>query len=130
MGRPKTIYVDADQMLAAIHALHESDLAGAIAAEESMDGSFGSHVNAARWERRQLEDIGLPIDFERFAQRALTPSERIRHQECLRGLESAGLVSIYGRKATRVVITPAGLKRLRAAGESPTEPDDESEPGK
>jgi hypothetical protein len=132
MGRPKTIYVDADEMLTAIHVHYESDLAEAIEAEESMDGSFGSHVNAARWERRQLEDGGLQIDFERFAQRGLTPSERIRHQECLRSLEHRGLVSIYGRKATRVMVTPAGLKRLRTAGRlspesgptAPAEPSD------
>ena len=33
MGRPRTIYVDADQMLLAIHRLYESDLAALRAAE-------------------------------------------------------------------------------------------------
>lgn len=116
MGRPKTIYVNADEMLAGIHACYESDLAEAIGLVELTAGSFRGDASSARWERRRLEEHGVEIDFERFAQRGLTPSERIRHQECLRSLEQSGLVRIYGLKATRVRVTPAGLDRLRAAG--------------
>jgi hypothetical protein len=114
MARPKTIYVNSDEMLAAIHACHEADLAEAAELVNSTIGTYGSHANAVRWDHQRLEQDGLEIDFERFARRALTASERIRHQECLRDLERGGAVRIYGVKATRVLVMPVGLARLAA----------------
>ena len=59
---------------------------------------------------------GMPIAFDRFLGYYPTPSERIRAQEAMRGLEAQGLLKVYGLRATRVKLTEAGLAKLKELG--------------
>ena len=122
MGRPRTIYVDSDQLLLAIHRNCTTDLAELHADEakhREMSAGWSRFPN--RWELTCLEDCGLKIDFERLAGRELSSSERARHQEALCALETAELVKIHGLRASRVKLTEAGFEHLRGLGLLPTE---------
>ncbi len=122
MGRPRTIYVDHDKMLAAIHETHQADLKEAQANVDSEFNPFGQHAADSRWWLLRLKEHGVEIDFERFADRGLTPSERLRHQAGLRDLEARGLVTVYGHRATRAKLTPEGIAKLTSDATTPADP--------
>src|SRR5689334_21354643 len=71
MGRPRKYIVDPDQLLAAIQAAYEADLAE-IQAENDRD-PFGylSWACYVRFELKKTTELGVSVDLERFAGRAL-----------------------------------------------------------
>lgn len=68
------------------------------------------------WQRREeIERRGIGYNWVRFAGRELTGSEKIRHQQAVRKLATAGLVEITGIKARFVKPTLAGWRALDTA---------------
>ena len=122
MGRPQTIYVDSNALLAGIaRATREvlADIDAELAelnAREAVKHDFqtGQTIYALERYRRTIKSDGVLYDLSAFAGRRLSPSERIRYQQALRAMAATGLVELLGKKARRVKITPAGLAAIDA----------------
>jgi len=99
-------------LLAAIHAAYEADVNELEALHAKDPYGYSSWAREARYELRRASEVGVKVDFERFAGHALTAGERMRHQEALRLLEQRELVAIYGERATRLKLTPEGVAYL------------------
>ena len=105
MGRKQTITIDRVKLLAGIASAYSEELAY----ERTRD--TWPYANA---EIANIQSFGVRIDFERFLDMPLTASQRIRCQQELRRMEAAGLVSIYGDRATRALLTGDGRSALEA----------------
>jgi len=112
MARPRKYVVDPDELLAAIHAAYEADVAELQAQHAKDPDGHSSWARETRWELTRATEEGVKVDFERLAGHALTAGERMRYQEALRLLELRGLVAIYGERATRIRLTPEGTAYL------------------
>lgn len=108
MPPPRTIIVDVEALYAAIASAWQADCVEAACnietAEETQQAAHGKNLwanAAARSAARhyaELLALGTRYDLERFAGRALTASERIRHQQAVRSLEAAGKVERIGQR--------------------------------
>jgi hypothetical protein len=128
MGRRKLIYVDEMTLLAAI--AQETQEAIAFYTKEAkrlereytnehggMSYSDSLEIQSLEYAVEQIKADGVDYDLEMFAGRTLTPSERIRHQEAIRRLSERGYVELYGARATRVKVLPAGYRALKGKPE-------------
>lgn len=102
MGRPRTINISRQQLLAGVQREFNRE-------QERLERLAATATNT--WPDAQLadlRDVGVAVSVDRFLG-ALTDSERIRAQQELRRCEAAGLVQIYGgSRAQRVKLTEAG----------------------
>lgn len=112
MGRPRKYHVDPDELLADIKSAYEADVAELEAQHEKDPYGYSSWAREARWELTRATEVGVKVDFARFAGHGLTAGERMRYQEALRLLEQRELVAIYGERATRLKLTPEGVAYL------------------
>jgi hypothetical protein len=125
MGRPRTINVNRDELLAGIDkalqadiAVLEAELSDCLAERETHTYSSYRIDQTIGTIRREIEyrrvSGWVAYNVERFADRELTPSEKIRHQQSLRSMEQAGLVELSGIRATLARLTDTGLTRVQA----------------
>jgi len=112
MGRPRTCYVDQEELLTGIHAAHHADLAEVGALVKAANEPYRRDSAGMRWELLRLNKVGVAIDFQRFLGKSLSSGERARCLEALHALEQAKLVCVYGQRASRVLLTPKGLAHL------------------
>jgi hypothetical protein len=116
MARPKTIYVDTNQMLRGIATAAMEDVANLREQVRSRAANSDYRLGLDGLELRDIADVGVRIDYERFADRGLTASERIRHQQAARKLADDGLVELHGERARRAKLTPLGIAKVRELG--------------
>jgi hypothetical protein len=127
MGRPKTIFIDRDQLLVGIWQAVHDDLALLQAELDRLSTKMETSIYSYERSRfsqqiahlrraitNQEKDGWVVYNTERFSQRELTPSERLRVQQALRSMETGGLLQIEGAKATALRLTAAGLLRVEA----------------
>jgi predicted nucleic acid-binding protein len=114
MPPQRTIIVDTNRILANIYrqaaGQHEAAMAGTVPFREQ--------------ERQETlrEALWVPRKLEVLAEKSLTASERIRHQQAMRKLEADGLVIL---DTVFVRLTEAGkalAKQLTNQDSTPTEP--------
>ncbi len=128
MGRPRTIHVDRDALLAAILAAEEAELRaveeGLRAVEAAhqageLDG-YGANLRQHRLNDRREAAAWVPYNLPTLAGRPLTASELVIHRKELRAMVDAQLIDLHPpRKPNHIALTPAGLARvdqLLAAG--------------
>lgn len=107
MGRPKTIHVDRLGLLRVIAQQVVKNVAGI----DRELAEIRAEYTVRDWQRvcdlnRERQAVLSPEqNLQQWAGRALTDSERIRHQQAVRQLESDGLLVRAGR---RVSLTAAG----------------------
>ncbi len=125
MGRPKTVNLDPDSLLAAVVNQYDAALA---ALDEQIAELVARHTAATGHERYQVwsrlcsaratrEDDaaeGVLYRVPEFLGHDPTDTERLRVQQAIRRLEADGLVAIKGAiRAQAVRPTEAGRQRLR-----------------
>ncbi|MCE9547387.1 MAG: hypothetical protein K8T25_18100 [Planctomycetia bacterium] len=110
MGRPKTIHIDATKLLAGIRKATvaarlelRAELAREVAARNPLTGYLRQEIQDTRL-------FGAIYDIPKFLGYWPTPSERIRCQQAIKGLEVDGLVERFNR---RIRVTDAGRARLK-----------------
>jgi hypothetical protein len=123
MGRKQTIFVNRQELLLGIAAETARQLGALLDAvaeiDANRDGGYPYSVHKHRSELLReigsIREYGVRYDLPAFAGRSLTPSERLRHQEAIHALEAAGLVQVFGIRATNVKLTDAGIAAIEVA---------------
>ena len=109
MGRPRTIHIDRMQVLVGIVNATERQRSAINAELAELPGGSRKSTRRLRWEFTEFLEGGVKYDLHEFCGE-LTPSERIRVGEAIRQLRDDGLVLLHGARATRVLVTAAGIK--------------------
>ena len=122
MARPRKYWVKPDELLAAIdRAWREGIEELTTEINRFPPGALpSSGIGRIRVDLDYMREFGPTIDFERIAGHSLSRGEQFRYVEAMHALEQARLIRVYGDKATRFRVTPAGMKHLQAAGLLPT----------
>lgn len=114
MGRKRTVFVDPDQLLAGIERdIREQTAAAEARSAKALGGRVG---DSDHWPLHELTHYGARIDFPYWLGHDPTPTERLRAQQAFGTLEERGFIKVYGRRATAVQMTEAGIAHLQGLG--------------
>ncbi|HTM54852.1 MAG TPA: hypothetical protein VL175_12540 [Pirellulales bacterium] len=113
MGRKRTVIVDDDQLLAGIERdIREQTAAAKELSAKALENRDFCAGSSGHWPLTELTNYGARIDFPYWLGHDPTPTERLRAQQAFTRLEERGFIRVYGRRATAVRMTDAGLEYL------------------